>query len=1645
MSLSTPPAAAKRSVDRVWDALDAGGFNPGRRRGDTFTALCPVHGDTRPSLSIKYDRSREATLMHCFTCDADIHALTAAIGLTVPDTFDRPLEQAERKSTRPKGPTFKRHKLPPRIVHPPTPDLDGAHWERITTYPYADATGRVVEEVIREQTVIDGVTHKRFTQRFRSTSGGWVKRKPADFAPVLYHHPDVVAAIAAGRPVWLVEGEKDADNAIAAGVIATTNAQGAGSFPPELATVFSGASVNLVVDRDGAGYERGTTVGDLLVHHGAAAVRIFRPLVDTEKADLTDHLEAGHTFDQLEEISSIDAGVLARLGKARKALQGIESCRGEAQAHLAALAAGDAEIHQEHARTWADESEIRFRQLVDDTAGPSLFADEYGVAGKAGDAEIHAVVNEAAVVVAEIHKLVGRSAPTSVAEHLRKHAGTAEVIGLGAGGGEPPKFNGHEFIPNDDPKNPNVGVEYLVRNGETVQVKLERDGDTYRKRYHRILRGWAEVNDLAYEDNGVEASSTRPTHEVTVTFYRWIRDATGKPILEEAEPQVESAVVVWDADQLRDGSWAQALPWPNMIESTSRRGKDAAWDAIFNARPAPSKRTVVYTASGWRETDAGWFFVHAGGAIAKGGSLEGINSRLGSPFAPFTLQDPSDDPSELRKAWQLGTAPLRDQFPARVIAPLLGVVWESVFERVPFITHLVGGRAAYKTSTARLACQYFAPELHFRGRREILSGSNQGGTTIGLIRSLGTLNHLPVLVDDVAPDGNAKRAQTKLSELARQVYNETGRVTGKQRGGVNADTPTKATVITTGELSVTGSAQTRMLVIPLDPGALERGSEIFAELERAELRAARGLLGSSLIRWIAQDRTGLLAEYAAEAENAKSAAAALVRWRERLSKLPHDIGLKDRLTEAAIAAEHGINIMLRMLREFRAITLEEARDFHKWAEAGIYEAIALQDSAAGDPAEQLLGYVREALSSGVAHLTTDDGSLPANPSAHGWAMKGSGEYASYQASGQRIGIIKGEGIEARVYLIPSVTIGAANQVAQRADETFAETSVSISSALAARGWLEVDKSGKRAVGRRIDGALIRVWDIPLLVLDGKDDDEAPSGDHRPPAPPSNPSLFDGLPSNDPDQPAPESPETPAQSAPRAPVAAATTTAPLGHTAAPAVISSRRPKADAASPFRASAAVLHTDGIWLPGNEHLELNEPIRHLGDVARLITNLHLGTKNGWKTEDGQLLVTTEAAMQLGIPVDQLTSAFEMTKRLQELTRDHPLITDAIAAGYQVGGTVRALNTTTRVWNTADEKVRGRLVLLPTLKDDFKHILEDDPTPATIATRLQRFADALHAPYAISASSTGLDLMFSLAPSKEKRALYFAPSDPVPPAEIATLEADIDWQRKPTEEEAAHEWVHAYDRGGSYLAGVSGLELGIGAPTFHDGSHEIVFNKTTPGYWQVAMPEKAEWLTPNPIDPRNRDEDIAGRVTWLSTPTLDVARSLGYEHLEILQAYTWDVHTRLLESWYERIRDARTALDTTDVDDQRARDLLKEVYVRSLGLTASFEHHKGRPGFAPERYHFIQARARANILRRVHKIGDETGRWPVAISKDTILYTSDEPNPVQAWPGQQQNFGRGLGQYKYEGSARLDEHRQFLTGIGRYEGKSSLEFIEGI
>lgn len=474
---------------------------------------------------------------------------------------------------------------------------------------------------------------------------------------------------------------------------------------------------------------------------------------------------------------------------------------------------------------------------------------------------------------------------------------------------------------------------------------------------------------------------------------------------------------------------------------------------------------------------------------------------------------------------------------------------------------------------------------------------------------------------------------------------------------------------------------------------------------------------------------------------------------------------------------------------------------------------------------------------------------------------------------------------------------------------------------------------------------------------------------------------------------------------------------------------------------APAAVLHTDGLWLADGTRVELGTPIVHVGQVAELAYTHHLGYRLTAKyNEPGQIWITEAACQEFGIDVDAI-SRRDRAKSLRQLTENIDFVTGAVNDGWSLGGAgedpnAHRLGTWTRVYR--DDKRGVMIALIPGMGTgaDEMPILSDEPTPAHIAKRLQLLADALRFPWKINAGVTAVDLMLQTRTKtwspQEWRDVVFAPSTTAPPFGIGDVESDFDWSRPPTSDERQRRYIHAYDRGGSYVAGIAGLELPIGDPVHHpDGAP---FNAKTPGYWLVDIPETPDWRLPYVLNPRGLQ--FTG-PKWVCTPTLERAIELGCQP-QILQAWLWSRHGRVLLGWYERFRDASAMLDLDDPDAQAARDQAKIIRTHGIGIIGSDEHLKGKPAYSPERRLHVLAKAKANIVYRLHQIGEKTGQWPLAVATDTVLYASDDPDPVTAWPGGPESFGRGFGQYKPEGSGLLDEHLEHLNGRG-YRGKRDL------
>lgn len=171
-----------------------------------------------------------------------------------------------------------------------------ARSEIVREYVYRDATGAPYLKVARTR-------GKDFLQS-RWEAGAW--RSGAPKGPrIPYRLPDLIAAPEAS--VWIVEGEKDADNLAALGLVATTNPMGAGKWipqnkPDDLSGWFRGRDVVILPDNDHVGRQHARHVASHLITL-ARSVRILALPGLPEKGDVSDWLASGGDRATLEDMA----------------------------------------------------------------------------------------------------------------------------------------------------------------------------------------------------------------------------------------------------------------------------------------------------------------------------------------------------------------------------------------------------------------------------------------------------------------------------------------------------------------------------------------------------------------------------------------------------------------------------------------------------------------------------------------------------------------------------------------------------------------------------------------------------------------------------------------------------------------------------------------------------------------------------------------------------------------------------------------------------------------------------------------------------------------------------------------------------------------------------------------------------------------------------------------------------------------------------------------------------------------------------------------------------------------------------------------------------------------------------------------------
>ncbi|MBM4041585.1 MAG: hypothetical protein FJ290_24050 [Planctomycetes bacterium] len=252
-------------VRAVPDALRQRGCEPKQTGGEhQWEARCPAHEDGKASLAVSVG-SAGRVLLHCYAgCPTE--KVVEALGLRMADLFPkRASKQGGSDSHAPRG-------------------------QIVAVYDYLDTFHKLVSQVVRFEP-------KGFTQRRPDGKGHWVwgldkaeyvrnsvgdwskvrastpanaERRQFPATPrILYRLPELLAADP-NEWVFVVEGEKDADNLRAVSLVATCNLGGAGKWKLVDDDPLTGRRVAIIPDRDKPDPKTGRVAG---ADHGQDVAR----------------------------------------------------------------------------------------------------------------------------------------------------------------------------------------------------------------------------------------------------------------------------------------------------------------------------------------------------------------------------------------------------------------------------------------------------------------------------------------------------------------------------------------------------------------------------------------------------------------------------------------------------------------------------------------------------------------------------------------------------------------------------------------------------------------------------------------------------------------------------------------------------------------------------------------------------------------------------------------------------------------------------------------------------------------------------------------------------------------------------------------------------------------------------------------------------------------------------------------------------------------------------------------------------------------------------------------------------------------------------------------------------------------------------
>ena len=256
-------------------------FQVKKRYQDKAQCKCPAHDDRQASLTVT--KGRDSVLIHCHANCSTENVLSAA-GLKMSDLF------YQEKRT---GNSWQAY-------------IESREKKKIeAVYNYVSSNGGYLFIKVRMQgkkMIYGTLANERFTYGL----GGRTRKELC-----AVYAPDGVQAInkavSEGKPIFIPEGEKDADTLAKQGYTAFSYG-GVNDWVADMAQLCKGAVVYVLADNDEPGQRVANTIQSDL-QGIAKSAKVIVPVPDTPKADISDYFAAGHSKAEFEGLLQQDRAV----------------------------------------------------------------------------------------------------------------------------------------------------------------------------------------------------------------------------------------------------------------------------------------------------------------------------------------------------------------------------------------------------------------------------------------------------------------------------------------------------------------------------------------------------------------------------------------------------------------------------------------------------------------------------------------------------------------------------------------------------------------------------------------------------------------------------------------------------------------------------------------------------------------------------------------------------------------------------------------------------------------------------------------------------------------------------------------------------------------------------------------------------------------------------------------------------------------------------------------------------------------------------------------------------------------------------------------------------------------------------------------